>query len=151
MRTRPFATPTFSILLLALAGACASPVGVSIEKPRAIHRYLTQSALSAEEPSLFSEIELRRYGLLDGYRTVRKFLHQVLSLIQSILAINADDIIQNLDVEVFGVEPRHQCGKHIDIVLFTKVHTERLLVVLNPAPCHTAARPLLNVVIWVGL
>ena len=67
MRTRPFATPTFSILLLALAGACASPVGVSIEKPRAIHRYLTQSALSAEEPSLFSEIELRRYGLLDGY------------------------------------------------------------------------------------
>jgi pimeloyl-ACP methyl ester carboxylesterase len=42
-------------------------VGVSIEKPREIHRYLTQSALSAEEPSLFSEIELRRYGLLDGY------------------------------------------------------------------------------------
>jgi pimeloyl-ACP methyl ester carboxylesterase len=50
-----------------LASACASPVGVSTARPRAIHRYLTQSALSAEEPSTFSLIELRRYDLLEVF------------------------------------------------------------------------------------
>ena len=57
----------FSLSLAALASACASPVGVSIESPRVIHRYLTQSALSGNEPSVFSLIELRRYDLLDAY------------------------------------------------------------------------------------
>ncbi len=54
-------------LVTALAGACASPVGVSTASPRVIHRYLTQSALSADEPSTFSLIELRRYDLLDEF------------------------------------------------------------------------------------
>jgi hypothetical protein len=40
-------------------------VGISTATPRAIHRYLTQSALSADRPSTFSLIELRRYDLLD--------------------------------------------------------------------------------------
>ncbi len=56
-----------SLSLAALAGACASPVGVSIESPRVIHRYLTQSALTTNEPSVFSLIELRRYDLLDAF------------------------------------------------------------------------------------
>jgi hypothetical protein len=43
-------------------------VGVSTASSRSIHRYLTQSALSADEPSTFSQIELRRYDLLDGFR-----------------------------------------------------------------------------------
>jgi pimeloyl-ACP methyl ester carboxylesterase len=55
------------LLLSALASACASPVGVSIAPPRAIHRYLTQSALSTNEPSTFSLIELRRYELQDAF------------------------------------------------------------------------------------
>jgi pimeloyl-ACP methyl ester carboxylesterase len=54
-------------LVAVLASACASPVGVSVARPRAIHRYLTQSALSAEEPSTFSLIELRRYDLLRAF------------------------------------------------------------------------------------
>jgi len=54
-------------LIAVLASACASPVGVSTESPRAIHRYLTQSALSSDEPSTFSQIELRRYDLLDAF------------------------------------------------------------------------------------
>ena len=57
----------FSLSLAVLASACASPVGVSIESPRVIHRYLTQSALSSNEPSAFSLIELRRYDLLDAF------------------------------------------------------------------------------------
>jgi pimeloyl-ACP methyl ester carboxylesterase len=55
-------------LIVALASACASPVGISVAKPREIHRYLTQSALSVDAPSTFSEIELRRYDLLDAFR-----------------------------------------------------------------------------------
>jgi hypothetical protein len=54
-------------LIGVLAGACSTPVGVSTARPRAIHRYLTQSALSSDEPSTFSLIELRRYELLDPF------------------------------------------------------------------------------------
>ena len=57
--------------LVALASACASPVGVSTAEPRAIQRYLTQSALSGDEPSTFSLIELRRYSLLDAFHDDR--------------------------------------------------------------------------------
>jgi pimeloyl-ACP methyl ester carboxylesterase len=42
-------------------------VGVSTARPRVIHRYLTQSALSSDQPSTFSLIELRRYELLDPF------------------------------------------------------------------------------------
>jgi hypothetical protein len=53
------------LALVPLAGACATPVAISTSSSRVIHRYLTQSALTAEEPSTFSLIELRRYDLLD--------------------------------------------------------------------------------------
>jgi pimeloyl-ACP methyl ester carboxylesterase len=55
-------------LFALLASACASPVGVSIAKPRMIHRYLTQSALSSDQASTFSLIELRRYDLQDAFQ-----------------------------------------------------------------------------------
>jgi hypothetical protein len=42
-------------------------VGVFTASPRATHRYLTQNALSEDEPSSYSEIELRRYDLLDTF------------------------------------------------------------------------------------
>lgn len=51
----------------ALATGCATPVGISTASPRVVHRYLTQSALSADEPSTFSLIELRRYDLLRSF------------------------------------------------------------------------------------
>src|SRR5262245_15521482 len=53
--------------LVAFASACASPVGISPASPRAVHRYLTQSALSSDSPSTFSLIELRRFDLLASY------------------------------------------------------------------------------------
>jgi len=53
------------LALASLASACASPVAISIASPRAIHRYLTQNALTTDEPSTFSLIELRRYDLLE--------------------------------------------------------------------------------------
>src|SRR5262245_44319511 len=53
--------------VLALASACQTPVAVEIAAPRTIHRYLTQSALSSDQPSTFSLIELRRYDLLDAF------------------------------------------------------------------------------------
>lgn len=55
-------------LALFVAGGCASPVGVEIASPRVVHRYLTQSALSSNQASTFSLIELRRYDLLDPFR-----------------------------------------------------------------------------------
>jgi pimeloyl-ACP methyl ester carboxylesterase len=56
------------LALSTLASACATPVGVSTSRPRAIHRYLTQNALSADQPSMFSLIELRRYDLLGAWK-----------------------------------------------------------------------------------
>jgi pimeloyl-ACP methyl ester carboxylesterase len=54
-----------ALVMLALLGVgCATPVAISTASPRAIHRYLTQNALSTNEPSMFSLIELRRYDLL---------------------------------------------------------------------------------------
>jgi len=53
-----------SLAAAAFATGCATPVGISTASPRVVHRYLTQSALSADEPSTFSLIELRRYDLL---------------------------------------------------------------------------------------
>jgi hypothetical protein len=61
-------TRVWLLLVPALATACASPVGVSTARPRAIHRYLTRSALSADQPSTFSQVELRRYDLQDAFR-----------------------------------------------------------------------------------
>ena len=43
---RPACPLVFLPALALLAGACATPVGVSTASPRTIHRYLTQSALS---------------------------------------------------------------------------------------------------------
>ncbi len=54
--------------LAILCGACATPVGIRTADPREVERYLTRNALTADEPSDFSENELRRYNLLQGYR-----------------------------------------------------------------------------------
>jgi hypothetical protein len=64
MLRQPWNELAWLLVLALLAGACATPVGVSTASPRTIHRYLTQSALSADRPSTFSMIELRRYDLM---------------------------------------------------------------------------------------
>jgi Alpha/beta hydrolase family len=56
-----------SLLALLFAG-CATPVGIEIASPRQVQRYLTRSALTADEPSDFSLNELRRHALLDAYQ-----------------------------------------------------------------------------------
>jgi len=48
--------------------ACASPIGVRTANPRDVQRYLTRSALTTEEPSDFSNNELRRYDLVAAIR-----------------------------------------------------------------------------------
>jgi len=59
-------TTVIGSLALLLAG-CASPVGIDIVSPRQVQRYLTRSALTANEPSDSSKNELRRYELLEEY------------------------------------------------------------------------------------
>ncbi|MEZ4331685.1 MAG: alpha/beta hydrolase [Myxococcota bacterium] len=54
-------------VVVGLGLACSTPVGVRTANPRQIHRYLTRSALTTEKPSDFSEIELRRYDLVDSF------------------------------------------------------------------------------------
>ena len=57
-----------SAIALALAlAACASPIGVRTADPQAVQRYLTRSALTTDEPSDLSLIELRRYDLIAEY------------------------------------------------------------------------------------
>ncbi|MEX2208630.1 MAG: alpha/beta hydrolase [Myxococcota bacterium] len=63
MRSVSSAAKRVGLLALLLAG-CASPVGIDVVSPRQVQRYLTRSALTANEPSDASKNELRRYGLL---------------------------------------------------------------------------------------
>jgi pimeloyl-ACP methyl ester carboxylesterase len=54
------------VLVLIFAG-CASPVGIRIQDPRSVQRYLTRSALTSDQPSDFSLNTLRRYDLLHAW------------------------------------------------------------------------------------
>ena len=56
-----------SLALALLLAGCASPIGIRIANPREVQRYLTRSALTADQPSDFSKNELRRYDLLEAY------------------------------------------------------------------------------------
>lgn len=99
------------LALAALAAACASPVGVSIASPRAIHRYLTQNALSAGEPSMFSMIELRRYDLLSVWSeqpaTALAQLHE-LALEQG---LPADALFALAELSFLHAEKDHDAGR----------------------------------------
>ena len=67
MRWTLEASKRIGLLALLLAG-CASPVGIDIVSPRQVQRYLTRSALTANEPSDASKNELRRYELYEVYQ-----------------------------------------------------------------------------------
>jgi hypothetical protein len=89
---------------------------------------------------------------------VRQFLHEILVLILFIhrtallvLTLDLKDIVQDLDIQVFGSKPRHERGKDKCIVLLTDVHTERVLIVLDPTACHPAAGSLLSIIIRISL
>jgi len=57
------------IVALCFAGfGCASPVGVREANPRQIHRYLTRSALTDDQPSDFTQNALRRYEMLEAWK-----------------------------------------------------------------------------------
>ena len=104
--------------LVALASACASPVGVSIESPRAIHRYLTQSALSANEPSTFSLIELRHYDLLDAFQhdpdaTLDRF-HEV--ALQE--GLPAQDLFALAELSFLRAEATHDRRRYAAAVIY---------------------------------
>jgi pimeloyl-ACP methyl ester carboxylesterase len=55
------------LALLAISGACATPVGVTRADPREVYRALTRSVLSADVPSAFTEQLLRRRGLDEAF------------------------------------------------------------------------------------
>jgi len=55
------------VLVLTAAGACATPVGVTRQDPKVLYRSLSQSVLSADAPSEFTEQLLRRQGLDEGF------------------------------------------------------------------------------------
>ncbi len=56
-----------ALALALIFSGCASPIGIRIASPREVQRYLTRSALTADEPSDFSKNELRQYDLLEAY------------------------------------------------------------------------------------
>jgi pimeloyl-ACP methyl ester carboxylesterase len=78
-----------------LTTACATPVGVKLVDGRAVHRSLTASALSADEPSVYTKRTLQREGLIETFKddppaAIAKLhagyveFHRVDSLIQEI-------------------------------------------------------------------
>ena len=50
-----------------VCGACAAPIGIRTADPHEVAHYLTRNALTTDEPSDFSENQLRRYNLLQAY------------------------------------------------------------------------------------
>src|SRR5262249_10564480 len=66
-------------VVLVLASACATPIGVDRVDHSVVYRSLTRSVLSGDEPSLFTEQFLRRHGLEEKFRddpeVVLKELH----------------------------------------------------------------------------
>jgi pimeloyl-ACP methyl ester carboxylesterase len=57
------------VVLLTLASACATPVGVTREDPKVLYRALSKSVLSTDGPSAFTEQLLRRRGLDEAFDT----------------------------------------------------------------------------------
>jgi pimeloyl-ACP methyl ester carboxylesterase len=51
-----------------LATACATPVGTRLVDPRATYRTLTENALSADEPSVYTRRILQREGLIETFK-----------------------------------------------------------------------------------
>jgi len=100
------------LLAAAFASACASPVGVSVAKPRAIHRYLTQNALSAEEPSAFSLIELRRYDLLDAYHDVPDATLAALHERALAAGLPREALFALAELSFLRAEKRHDPGRY---------------------------------------
>src|SRR4030095_15050495 len=67
---RALGVPTRIVLLvalLAMAGACATPVGVTRQDPKVLYRALSKSGLSAAPPSTLTEQCLGRRGLDDAF------------------------------------------------------------------------------------
>jgi len=55
------------IVLLTMASACATPVGVTREDPKVLYRAFSKSVLSADSASAFTEQLLRRRGLDEAF------------------------------------------------------------------------------------
>ena len=53
--------------VLPLAGACATPIGVSLSGPKEIHRAVTRSVLTNGQPSAATEQFLQRLGLAERF------------------------------------------------------------------------------------
>lgn len=51
-----------------LTAACATPVGTRLVDGRAVHRMLTESALSADTPSVYTRRTLQREGLIETFK-----------------------------------------------------------------------------------
>jgi hypothetical protein len=109
----------FAFLLLpALAAACAAPVGVSTARPRAIHRYLTQNALSANEPSAASLIELRRYDLLDEFRDEPDLALARLHEVALAQGLPAEALFALAELSFLRAEQKHDPGRFAAAALY---------------------------------
>jgi pimeloyl-ACP methyl ester carboxylesterase len=53
--------------VLLAAGACATPIGVSLTDPQEVHRLVTRSALNGDEPSSPTAQTLHRLGLTERF------------------------------------------------------------------------------------
>ena len=66
-KTGAWGLTTGLAVVLLLITACVTPVGVKVVDGRTAHRELTASALSADEPSVFTKRVLLREGLLETF------------------------------------------------------------------------------------
>ena len=76
---------------------------------------------------------------------MRKFLHQILILVQFVhrtaslvFTLNAENVIQNLDVQIIGFEPWHERRQHKGFIFLVDIYVESMLVILNPTTGYTA-------------
>jgi len=73
-------------------------------------------------------------------RTVREFADEVFTLIHLVFALNTDDILQDLNIQLIGLDPWNERRENVSFVFLPDVDPESLIAVLSPTARHAAMR-----------
>jgi hypothetical protein len=63
-------------------------------------------------------------------------MDEVALLLDPILALNADNVFQDLDVQVIGIQPRHERRKNVGFLLLPNVNSESAFAILHGTAGH---------------
>ena len=79
-------------------------------------------------------------------RAIGQLADEVAVLIRLVFACNADDVFQDLNVQLIGFQARHECRQNIGVIFLTDIDSQSAFAVLGPAARHPAVVFLIRVV-----